>query len=193
MGFQIQDGAGTSKKASVDGTNRLSTRSVTETFFEEQAFDGSAYFIGTPLVNLNSTTASAIIYIKNNEERDLIFDNFFLIAESTTGGSPSVFRTIWYKNPTSMSPAFDTSPLNQNFGSSKELSATTHYGTQSATFTGGTIVAQLSFPIGQFNDIPSKLILPKGSSFGLSIQAPAGNTSMNVQFGARTALRSDVF
>lgn len=193
MGFQIQDGIGTSKKASVDMTNRLATRAITETFFDEGAFNGNAYFIGTPLVNLNSTTASAIFYIKNNEEKDLVFDNFFLIAESTTGGSPSVFRSIWYKNPTSISPAFDTNPLNQNFGSSQELDATTHYGTQSATFTGGTVVAQLSFPIGVFNDIPAKLVLPKGSSFGISIQAPTGNTSMNVQFGARTSLRSDGF
>lgn len=185
MGFQIQDGTGKGFITGVDKTNRLLTRTINETVFENSAEEGEAYFIGTPLVTLTTATLSTIFFIENNEDFDLICDNFFFIAESTTGGSPSIFRSTWYKNPTSISSATSTTPLNQNFGSSKTLSGTFQYGAQGSTATGGSVVAQLSFPIGQFNEIEAKLVLPKGSSFAIGITPPAGNTSMAVQFGTR--------
>lgn len=185
MGFQIQDGTGKGNVAGVDKTNRLLSRTINETIFENSAEEGEAYFIGTPLISLTNSALSTIFFILNNEDADLIFDNFFLIAEATTGGSPNIFRTTWYKNPTSISSATSTTPLNQNFGSSKTLSGTFQYGAQGSTATGGSVVAQLSFPIGVFNDIPAKLVLPKGSSFAIGITPPTGNTSMAVQFGGR--------
>ena len=114
-----------------------------------------------------------------------IFNNFFFIAESTTGGSPQMFRSSWYKGSTALSSSTATTPLNQNFGSSKTLDVTAVYGAQGSTFTGGSVVAQLSFPIGQFNELDAKLVLPKGSTFGIGITPPTGNTSMAVQFAAR--------
>jgi hypothetical protein len=185
MGFQIIDGRGSGKRAGIDSDNRLLTQSINETIFQHAAEEGDAFFIGTPLINLTNSAASAVIIIENNEEEPLILGNFFLIAESTTGGSPNMFRVTWYKNPTSISGGTTTSGLNQNFGSSKTLDATIQYGAQGSAVTGGTVAAQLSFPIGEVNDIPANLVLPKGSSFALTVAPPAGNTSMNVQFGTR--------
>lgn len=186
MGFIIQDGKGTGYNAGVDSNNRLLSRTINETIFENSAMGGEAYFVGTPLVTLTNAALSGIFLFINNEDYDIIFDNFFFIAESTTGGSPSIFRATWYKNPTALSSATSLTPLNQNFGSSKTLSATAQYGAQGSTFTGGSVAAQLSFPITQFNQLDAKLILPKGSSFGIGITPPTGNTSMAVQFGARS-------
>lgn len=186
MGFEITDGKGKGFSAGVDENNRLLTNSISETVFQYSAELGDAYFIGTPLVTLTNANTSALIYIENNEDEPLILGNFFFIAESTTGGSPSIFRATWYKNPTAISSGTATTALNQNFGSSNELNATIQYGAQGANVSGGTIAASLSFPIGQFNQLDANLVLEKGSSFALAITPPAGNTSMAVQFGTRS-------
>lgn len=186
MGFQIQDGTGKGYNASVDMTNRLLSRTINETIFESSAEDGEAYFIGTPLITLTNAALSGVFLITNNEDYDVIFNNFFFIAESTTGGSPQIFRSSWYKGSTALSSSTATTPLNQNFGSSKTLDVTAVYGAQGSTFTGGSVVAQLSFPIGQFNELDAKLVLPKGSTFGIGITPPTGNTSMAFQFAARS-------
>lgn len=188
MGFQIQDGTGKGNIAGVTGNNRLLTSTVNETIFAFAAENGDAYFIGTPVITLTNAAESALFYIKNNEDDSIIYENFFTTANATTGGSPAIYTVNWYKNPTSISTSTATTPLNQNFGSSNTLTVSSIYGAQGATFTGGTLVASLTLPIGQFNQIPSGLVLPKGSSFGISITPPTGNTSMPVQFGGRAIL-----
>lgn len=193
MGFQIQDGTGKGNIAGVTENNRLLTSTVNETIFAYAAEEGGAYFIGTPVVTLTNAAESALFYIKNNEDDKLIFENFFTTANATTGGSPAIYTVNWYKNPTSISTVTTTTPLNQNFGSSNTLDATAIYGAQGATFTGGALVASLTLPIGQFNQIPANLVLPKGSSFGVSITPPTGNTSMPVQFSGRAILYKELY
>lgn len=185
MAEQILDGTGQGYRAKVDSENRLLTSGINKDIFEFKAEMSDAFFIGTPLVNLTTATESAIFYCKNNEDGAILLGDFFLIAEATTGGSPSMFRVNWYKNPTSISSATATVPLNQNFGSSDLLNATVQYGAQGSTVTGGSLVATLSFPISRFNSLPANLVLEKGSSFVVSIVPPTGNTSMPVQFGTR--------
>ena len=186
MGFQILDGKGSGKRAAIDTENRLLTQTINETVFQHSAEEGDAYFIGTPLINLTNASESAICIITNNEDDTLVLGDFFLIAESTTGGTPNMFRVNWYKNPTSISSGTITGALNQNFGSSKSLDATIRYGVQGSTVTGGGLAAILSFPIGQLNRIEANLVIPKGSSFAITVTPPTGNTSMNVQFGTRS-------
>lgn len=188
MGFQIEDGTGKGRQVGVDTTNKLLARATVESIFDEAVEEGLANFVGTPLITLTNAAESAIFYIKNNEDIDIIFENFFFVAEATTGGSPNMFRVSWYKNPTSISSGTAVTPLNQNFGSSRVLDATVEYGAQGSAVTGGSNAATLSFPIGVFNDIKAKLILPKGTSFAVTITPPTSNTSMPVQFGARTIL-----
>jgi hypothetical protein len=185
MGFVIQDGTGKGFNAGIDSTNRILTRTVNETIFESSAEEGEAYFIGTPLITLTNAAASGIFLITNTEDYDIIFHNFFFVAESTNA-TVQMFRASWYKDATALSSPTAIVPLNQNFGSSKTLSVTAVSGVQGSTFTGGSLVAQLSFPIGQFNEFEAELVLPKGSTLGIAITPPTGNTSMPVQFGARS-------
>lgn len=186
MAEQILDGTGKGYRAKVDDENRLLTSGINKDIFQFKAETGDAFFIGTPLITLTTATESAIFYLKNNEDGPILLGDFFLIAEATTGGSPSMFRVNWYKNPTSISSATATTPLNQNFGSSDTLGVVAQYGAQGSTITGGSQVATLSFPISEFNTIPANLVLEKGSSFVVSILPPTGNTSMPVQFGTRS-------
>ena len=184
MGFEITDGTGKGNSAGVDNTNRLLVRNISENIFQNAAEEGEAFFIGTPLITLTSAGESAICYIKNNENDALVLGRFFLVAE-TTNGTPTMFRVNWYKNPTSISSGTATSALNQNFGSSEQLDADIEYGVEGSTITGGALAATLSFPVGQFNSIEANLVLEKGSSLVISVDPPAGNTSMPVQFGTR--------
>lgn len=199
MGFQIEDGKGTGSTVGVDSTNRLLVRNVAQDIFQSAAEFGDAYFFGTPLINLTSANPSAIFYLKNNEDFPLVLGTFFLIAESTTGGSPDMFRVNWYKNPTGMTISTAAPPLNQNFGSSKQLDANSQFGAEGSVVepeSGGTTlltpVATLSFPIGVFNQIPANLILEKGTSFAIEIVPPAGNTGMEAQFGTRSILNTNI-
>lgn len=186
MGFEITDGTGKGNSAGVDQTGRLLVRSVNETIFQNAAEEGDAYFIGSPIITATTAGESALLYVKNNEDSPLVLGDFFITAEATTGGSPSMFRINWYKNPTSISSGTAIPALNQNFGSSDTLDADIQYGVEGSTVTGGSLAATLSFPIGQFNNFNANLILEKGSSFVVTVTPPAGNTNMPVQFGTRS-------
>lgn len=187
MGFQIQDGTGRGFVTGVDSKNRLLTSTINETTFQHAAETGEAFFLGIPTITLTNAAASAVFFIENNEDKPLIIGEFFIVADATTGGTPNMFKVSWYKNPTDILGT-STSTLNQNFGSSNELDAIVKYGAQGAGVSGGTLVATLSFPIGQFNRLEANLVLEKGSSFALTITPPSGNTSMPVIFGARSIL-----
>jgi hypothetical protein len=186
MGFEITDGTGKGNSAGVDRTNRLLVRNVSETIFQNAAEEGEAFFIGTPIITATTAGESALIYIKNNEDDQLVLGAFFLIAEATASGSPNMFRINWYRNPTSISSGTAIPALNQNFGSSNTLDADIEYGAEGSTVTGGSLAATLSFPIGQFNQLDANLVLEKGSSVAITVTPPAGNTNMPVQFGARS-------
>ena len=186
MGFEITDGTGKGNSAGVDRTNRLLVRNISETLFQNAAEEGEAFFIGTPIITATTAGESALIYIKNNEDSQLILGSFFLIAEATASGSPNMFRVNWYRNPTSISSGTVIPALNQNFGSSNTLDADIEYGAEGSTVTGGSLAATLSFPIGQFNQLDANLVLEKGSSLVVTVTPPAGNTNMPVQFGTRT-------
>ena len=186
MGFEITDGTGKGNSAGVDRTNRLLVRNISETLFQNAAEEGEAFFIGTPIITATTAGESALIYIKNNEDSQLILGAFFLIAEATASGSPNMFRVNWYRNPTSISSGTAIPALNQNFGSSNTLDADIEYGAEGSTVTGGSLAATLSFPIGQFNQLDANLVLEKGSSLVITVTPPAGNTNMPVQFGTRT-------
>ena len=193
MGFNIEDGTGKGYVAGVSSGNRLLASSISETIFQYSAEEGDAYFLGTPLVTLTTAGENAVFFLENNEDEKIIIENFFTTATTTTGGSPSMYGLNFYKNPTAMSVATSSAALNQNFGSSNTLDATLQYGASGSAFTGGTLAATLYVPVGQFNEIPANLVLEKGSSVGVSITPPAGNTSMPVQFGARSIVYRELY
>ena len=188
MGFEITDGTGKGNSVGVTSNNRILTSTIAESQFQYAAEEGDAYFFGTPIITASGTTETGLIIVTNNEDVPVIIGNFFFIAEEAASGSPSMFRANWYKNPTAINNGTSFSPLNQNFGSSKTLDVTAEYGSTSTTApTGGDgLVATLSFPVGQFTDFDANLVLEKGSSVGVSVTPPAGNTNMPVQVGFRT-------
>ena len=69
----IQDGAGTGNRVKVRG-NKLFSHTITEDESLHASENGDAYNINTGTIGLTSTTASGVLYIKNNESRDLVID-----------------------------------------------------------------------------------------------------------------------
>ena len=194
MGFEITDGTGKGNSVGVTSNNRILASTVSESQFQYSAEEGDAYFFGSPIITASGTTETGLIIVTNNEDDPIIIGNFFFVAEEAASGSPSMFRANWYKNCTAINNGTSFSPLNQNFGSSKTLDVTAEYGSTSTTTpTGGNLVATLSFPVGQFNDFDANLVLEKGSSLGISVTPPAGNTNMPVQVGFRTIKYEELY
>ena len=185
MGFQILDGTGRNIKAKVSVDNRLYTQSVNRSEREEQSLMGEAYIIGTGFVNLTTSGTSAVLYFKNNEDVDLVITRFLVGVKKSVGGTENFVTGIIYKNPTSMLSG-TTNPLainNVNFGSSNTVDADSEIGQQGALLAGGSAYLATVAPTESLTSEDASTILPKGSSIGVFIKPPPGNTSIDVSVG----------
>ena len=185
MGFQILDGTGRNIKAKVSVNNRLYTQSVNRSEREEEALIGEAYIIGTGFVNLTTSGTSAVLYFKNNEDMDLVITRFLVGVKKSAGGTENFVTGIIYKNPTSMVSGTGN-PLainNVNFGSSNTVDADSEIGQQGALLAGGSAYLATVAPTENLTAEDASTILPKGSSIGVFITPPPGNTSIDVSVG----------
>ena len=185
MGFQILDGTGRNIKAKVSVDNRLYTQSVNRSEREEQSLVGEAYIIGTGFVNLTTSGTSAVLYFKNNEDVDLVITRFLVGVKKSAGGTENFVTGIIYKNPTSMVSGTGN-PLainNVNFGSSNTIDADSEIGQQGALLAGGSAYLATVAPTESLTSEDASTIIPKGSSIGVFITPPPGNTSLDVSVG----------
>jgi hypothetical protein len=184
MGFQIQDGTGSQRKAKVSEQFRLEVDSVSREERLQNALSGDAFIVGSGAVILTGSTASAILYLQNDGDDDLIISRYLFSTSATNGTGVSVLGII-YKNPTGISGGTSV-PLNINninFGSSETIDVTSEIGAQSATLDGGTPFSSAWLPLEVLNEIPAQTVLPKGSSIGIEVTPPAGSTAIAVSVG----------
>lgn len=170
MGFQIQDGTGSSKKVKVNSNNRIETESVTTSSLSTTSKqDGNAYTVGTDgVLNFNFTSGvdNAILYCKNNEDVDLFVD-VCVVSQDVAG----IYKYI--KNPTTgtlIDSGTSTTPVNFNFGSSNVADLDViKLNASGQTFTDGTVITYSRNPAGlQPLDFLGTVVVPKGSSFGIT-------------------------
>lgn len=170
MGFQIQDGTGSSKKVKVNSNNRIETESVTTSSLSTTSKqDGNAYTVGTDgVLNFNFTSGvdNAILYCKNNEDVDLFVD-VCVVSQDVAG----IYKYI--KNPTTgtlIDSGTTTTPVNLNFGSSNVADLDViKLNASGQTFTNGTVITYSRNPAGlQPLDFLGTVVVPKGSSFGIT-------------------------
>lgn len=181
----IEDGSGKGYLAQVDTTNRIQSRAVSESEQNEQASLGLAYTIPSGFITLTNASESALFWIKNNEDKNLLITRFIASVRKSTGGTDNHLRILSYYNPTGMTGGTTTSmtPVNLNFGSSNTLSNTSELGQQGAALTGATLFGGFAVPVESFADQPASIVLPKGASIGITCIPPAGNTSIQVAVG----------
>jgi hypothetical protein len=176
----IDDGKGDGYKARVDKNKRLHTQSVTETEAIHAAEIGDAYNLNTGLISI--TGDATLMYIKNNEDQDLIIEAIAIGSFEGITHSDDPYITL-VRNPTGGDLISDATAVsmnqNRNFGSNKTLTADAYKGKVSGTLTGGNDIAILQVTPGGRSFYTIDFILPKGSSMGVKITANVTSGSAN--------------
>ena len=184
----IQDGTGKSYAAKVDVNGFLHVDSVSTDRESYNSQKGYSFNINTGLITLtNAATDNAVLYVKNNEDSPLVLTNVFYQTGASTGGSGNIIVSV-YRNPTTGTIVSGASAVeinaNRNFGSSRTLAIDAFKGATGTTFTNGTKALEsiLATATQRIAVSAGAITLPKGSSIGIQIKTPTGNTSMAVEF-----------
>lgn len=188
----LRDGTGTGNRTKVSG-NRLFSHTITEGEDRHATEAGDAYNLNTGTIGLTSSTASGVMYLKNNEDRDLIIDAVAVgVGSAGTVTDSSEIKII--RNPTSVSfsTAVDMN-ANRNFGSSKTLTADVYKGAEAATVTGGSEIIQFYQSAGGRLFGTIDLILTKGDSIAVTIDTNTSSGTTNVYCALITHLKNSNF
>jgi len=174
----IDDGKGTGKLAAVNTDNQLVTRATAVEQRLHSAVDSNYFEATTGVVNLGDANELDLIYIKYTGSKVLVIDRVFYDTWATTAGTANTGILKYYHTITSVAGGSAATVTNTNFGSSNTLNATI---TKSTTFTGGTVWWTALLNAGASIAMEEgRIILPPSASFGISVQAPTSNSSMNV-------------
>lgn len=185
MAEQILDGTGTGKRAKVDQNSQIHTVAITQTETQDAVDKGDAYNINTGTIGLTSTTASGVLYFKNDEDSPFIIDAIAVgIDNQGTQAGACIITLI--RNPTAGTLITGASAVdmnqNRNFGSSKTLKSTTltYKGAEGNTVTDGDDIAIFYQNVGTRGYYSIDFELPKGSSVALTIdtQTTSGTTNL---------------
>ena len=195
MGFEITDGGGKGYSAEVDSENRLRVFSIAEPEVFNASSLGNSYNFNTGVINLTSASKSAVFYIKNNGDSDLIITQLFYLIGNSTAGTGDVLITV-LRNPTtgtiiSNAVAMEMDGVNRNFGSSKNLTTDSYKGAEASTFTNGDKIIE-----SIIDQSPTRvtvevggLVIPRGTSIGIDITPATSNSSLDVEFAASVYIR----
>ena len=183
MGFQIQDGTGSSRKAAVSNLNRILVDSITEERAVYNSIEeGNTFVVSTNFLSITGVTGQedGILYLKSNSDKKMLIHHIKLWA-----GTASQFAKInVYKNPTTgtlISTAIDADVQNINFGSSNEYEGLAYQGNgTNLTVTNGSVWGRHYLGVGNQQMLmfmwSGAVVLEKGSSLAVTAEAPNGVT-----------------
>lgn len=182
----IQDGTGKGYLVKVDSDNRIITRSVVQSEFDNSTSSSNAFNINTEFLTITNATETPLLYIKNNEDYDLIVEAWFVGTDVAVGSATrqSIMRV--HPNPTGgtiISSGSNLSAINRSVGSSEELNAVIKLGGDAFTLTtsGSPVLYQTQANVAR-NFGVVHLAIKKGSSLAVTIQT-YGLTSIDVYTG----------
>jgi hypothetical protein len=195
MATTIQDGTGTKYKVKIDSENRLYVKSITESEFDHATSKGEAYNINTEFITVTGSSETPLLYLKNNEEKDLILSAWFIGTDNSSGTATRLSLMRVYSNPTTgtiISSGTDLTPVNRLIGSSNELNVGVKKGGDGFTVSGynNTPVLYQTQGTAQRNFGTVQIILKKGSSVVVTYQQ-YGLTSNEIYTGFQVYL-SDI-
>jgi hypothetical protein len=173
----IENGVGNGNKLQVNGRNEAKVFAITETEDQSAAELGDAYNINTGEETFASSTSSAILYYKNDEDTDVVIEAVALgFKNSTTTDSHLAVYVV--RNPTAgtlISAATDVDMNgNRNHGSSKTQKTTSlayKSTAQNQTFTDGDDIILLYASTEGRLFAPINLEIPRGSSIGIRVES----------------------
>lgn len=193
---QILDGTGGGFAAEVQSDNRLATSAITLSTEVHANEEGDAYNINSGYVTLTNATDTPIMYILNNEDKDLVIQALAIGIGPSTSGTGIGPRITVQRNPTggtiiSSTPTNVAINSNRNYGSSKTLNVTAYVGATGDTLTGGVDHLTILASANARAFITINEILPKGTSIGVFCEAQASNSSMAIYVAAIVYLASE--
>lgn len=183
MGFQIQDGTGSSRKAAVSDLNRILVDSITEERAVYNSINkGNTFVVSTNFLSITGVTGqeNGILYIKNNSDKKMLIHHIKLWS-----GTENQFTKISvYKNPTTgtlISTAIGSDVQNINFGSSNEYEGLAYQGNgTNLTVTNGSVWGRHYLGVGNQQMLMfiwnGAVVLEKGNSLAVTAEAPNGVT-----------------
>lgn len=177
MADTIRDGKGRGFLAAVNSKNQLVTRATSVQQRLKSAADENYHEVTTGKITLTNAGENGLIYMLNTGTTAIVIDRVFWDIWTSTGGTGNDGTLRYYINPT-ISGGTDITPTNTNFGSTGILDATVK---KSVSSMSGSVwwTAYISDKQSVALD-EGRIILPQGSGFGISVAAPASNTSMDV-------------
>lgn len=183
--MEIEDGLGSGFLAGVTPNHRLMTSAVSLTLTEAATETGDTYNLNSAETTLTTTNESALFYIKNQEETNLIMTGIVINIMDYVGTAGQPILKI-YRNPTGgtiVSAASECNEQNRNYGSTDTLDMDCFQGVEGNTLTGEDNVVPVYLPTTAavtFLAFDTVVVLPKGASLGLSYTPPSGMTSTKI-------------
>ena len=179
----IKDGTGSGKLQKVDINNRAHSYSVSISEAAQALQDGDSYNWNTGNITLTDAVDTPVMYLKNNEDRDLLIDSLALGFKGDTGGSATDMVEITIvRNPTTGTTITNANnaDINQNrdFASSNTFTGLVYKGATGETITNGDDILFLYSGTGTRLFASIGLHLAKGDSVAVKVKPRASNTSM---------------
>lgn len=181
----IEDGQGSGMLAGVTPNHRLKTTGIDLSLTEAATESGDTYNINSAEATLTTTGESALLYLENLEPTNLIITSVVVAISDYVGTDGQPMLNV-HRNPsagTIISGASDCNEQNRNFGSTKTINMNCYQGVEGSTMTGADNTIPVFLPstasatLIEFDTI---VVLPKGSTYGLSWVPPAGMTSVKI-------------
>jgi len=179
----LKDGTGSGYQMRIDGNNRAHVQAVTIPENEFATENEDSYNLNTGVITLTSDSETPVMYVKNNDTRDLHIRAIAVGLGPTTGGSGGIPVIKMIRNPkdgTITSGSDIAVSSNRNFGSAKALVADQKVGATGLTMTGGTDHLILFQGAGDRLLASIDEVIPVGSTVGITVTPQSGNTSMDV-------------
>lgn len=181
MGFQIQDGTGSSRKATVSNSNRLLVDGIVEERAVFNSIDvGNTFIVLTDFLTITGVTGQedGLIYIKNNSDLNMLVHHIKLWS----GTASQLTKISTYKNPTTgtlISSAIAADVQNINFASSNTYEGLAYQGDgTNLTVTDGDVWGRHYLGIGNQQMLSfmwnGAVVLGKGDSLAVTAEAPNG-------------------
>jgi len=181
MGFQIQDGTGSSRKARVSNSNRLLVDSIVEERAVFNSIDvGKTFIVLTDFLTITGVTGQedGLIYLKNNSDLNMLIHHIKLWS----GTASQLTKISTYKNPTTgtlISSAIAADVENINFSSSNTYEGLAYQGDgTNLTVTDGSVWGRHYLGIGNQQMLSfmwnGAVVLGKGDSLAVTAEAPNG-------------------
>lgn len=182
MGFQLQDGTGSSKRVKVTQNNRLLTDSITE---ERAVFnsivDGKTFILYTDFITFTGTTSNeyGLIYFKNTSDQLMLVHHVKLWL----GTLNEIVAIRMYDDVTTgtlISSPVNCDISNINMGSSQDYQGLAYQGTGGLkTVTNGAIMGRHYLGNGNQQMMAmmwnGAMVLPKGTSMAVTVQPNNGS------------------